>query len=223
MIKNFIFDVDRTLIDSYKPELETLKKALSIVTKKEYSDDVMNKLTTLTTEEFFSELGIDTKSEPMNQINYYWARLLEERKLHFFAGIKEALINLKENGYFLGIVTSRTKEELEELEELLEYINLFDIIITSDMVKEPKPSPESINIIIEKFNLKRNETIYIGDSPSDAIASKKANIKFGFAAWENKNFVPQYDYLFERTGDINKFILTPNFSNNQNTENKRSK
>ena len=34
MIKNFIFDVDRTLIDSYNPELETLKEALFIVTKK---------------------------------------------------------------------------------------------------------------------------------------------------------------------------------------------
>ncbi len=34
MIKNFIFDVDRTLIDSYNTELETLKEALFIVTKK---------------------------------------------------------------------------------------------------------------------------------------------------------------------------------------------
>lgn len=83
---------------------------------------------------------------------------------------------------YLGIVTSRTKEELEELDELLDCIDLFDVIITSDMVKEPKPNPESINIIIEKYNLSRDETIYIGDSPSDAIASKKANIKFGFAS-----------------------------------------
>lgn len=53
MIKNFIFDVDRTLIDSYKPELETLREALYVVTKKQYSKDVMKKLTILTTDEFF--------------------------------------------------------------------------------------------------------------------------------------------------------------------------
>lgn len=95
MIRNFIFDVDRTLIDSYKPELETLQEALLIVTKKEYGDNVMNKLTMLTTDEFFAGLGIDTKSELMKQINYHWARLLETRKLHFFEGIKEILIKLK--------------------------------------------------------------------------------------------------------------------------------
>lgn len=90
----------------------------------------------------------------------------------------------------------------------MEYIHLFDIVITSDMIKEPKPSPESINIIIEKYNLKREETIYIGDSLSDAIASKNANVKFGFASWENKNPISQYDYLFTKPEDINSLIAT---------------
>lgn len=204
MIKNFIFDIDRTLIDSYKPELETLKEALFIVTKNLYDDEVMEKLTILTTDEFFKNLGIQKNSNTMKKINYYWETLLEKRKIHFFDGIKDLLIDLKENGFFLGIVTSRTKEELNELDELLEYTNLFDSIITSDMVTLPKPSPESINIIIDKFNLKREETIYIGDSEGDSIAAKTALINFGFANWENKNSVSQYDYLFEKPQDIRK-------------------
>ena len=204
MLKNFIFDVDRTLIDSYKPELETLKEALFIVTRKNYSNDIMEKLTTLTTDEFFLSIGIEKDSDTMKKINHHWGSLLEKRKLHFFDGIKELLISLKENNYFLGIVTSRDKDELNELSELIEYINLFDIVITSDMVEIPKPSPESINIIIEKFNLKREETIYIGDSQSDSDAAKNALISFGFANWENKNFISQYDYLFETPKDIKK-------------------
>lgn len=206
MIKNFIFDVDRTLIDSYKPELETLKEALFIVTKNLYDDETMKKLTTLTTDEFFKNLGIEKNSNTMKKINHYWGSLLEKRKLHFFDGIKNLLIDLKEEGFFLGIATSRTKEELNELEELLEYIDLFNVVITSDMVTLPKPSPESINIIINKFNLKREETIYIGDSESDSIAAKNALIYFGFANWENKNNISQYDYLFEKPQDINKLI-----------------
>lgn len=204
MFKNFIFDVDRTLIDSYKSELETLKEALFIVTNIVYSDEIINKLTILTTDEFFNNLGIDKNSETMKKINYHWGELLEKRKIFLFDGIKELLIDLKNKGYFLGIVTSRTKEELEELEELLDYINLFNIVITSDMVNYPKPNPESINIIIEKYNLNKEETIYIGDSESDMIASKKASISFGFANWENKNYISEYDYLLETPKDINK-------------------
>lgn len=206
MIKNFIFDVDRTLIDSYKPELETLKDALFIVTGKIYSDDIMHKLTILTTDAFFEELGIDKNSNTMKKINHYWEAFLTKRKLHLFDGVKDVLITLKKDGYFLGIVTSRTENELKELDELLEYINLFDIIVTSDKVKSPKPNPESINIIIDKFSLKREETIYIGDSESDSLAASNAFIYFGFANWENKNTISKYDYLFEKPKDILDYI-----------------
>ena len=152
MIKNFIFDVDRTLIDSYNTELETLKEALFIVTKKKYSDEFMSKLTMFTTDEFFKNLGIEKNSDTMNNINYYWGNLLQKKRLQFFDGVKQLLIALKEKGFFLGIVTSRTEEELNELDELLENINLFDVIITSNKVNHPKPNPESINVIINKFN-----------------------------------------------------------------------
>lgn len=204
MIKNFIFDVDRTLIDSYNPELETLKEALFIVTKKKYSDEIMSKLTMLTTDEFFKNLGIEKNSDTMNNINYYWGNLLQKKRLQFFDGVKQLLIALKEKGFFLGIVTSRTEEELNELDELLENINLFDVIITSDKVNHPKPNPESINVIINKFNLKKEETIYIGDSESDALAARNASVYFGFASWENKNAISKYDYLFKEPKDINR-------------------
>ncbi len=208
MIKNFIFDIDRTLIDSYKPELETLKEALFIVTGNTYSNEIMNKLTTLTTDKFFENLGIDRNSDTMKNINYYWGLLLEKKKLHFFDGIKNLLISLKENGCFLGIATSRTEEEVNELDELLEYINLFDMVVTSDKVKYPKPNPESINVIIDKFNLKREETIYIGDGESDSLAAYNAFVYFGYASWENKNAVSKYDYLFERPQDISKLYYS---------------
>ena len=204
MIKNFIFDVDRTLIDSYKPELETLKEALFIVTKNTYSDEIMSDLTILTTDEFFNNLGIEKDSDTMSSINHQWGLLLQKKRLHLFDGVKQMLNEIKEKGFFLGIVTSRTEEELNELDELLENIDLFDVVITSDMVKHPKPDPESINIIIDKFNLKREETIYIGDSEGDSIASQNAFVYFGFASWENKNTISKYDYLFEDPRDINK-------------------
>lgn len=204
MLKNFIFDVDRTLIDSYKVELESLKQALFIVTNKAYNDEVMNRLTMLTTEKFFNELGIDIKSDTMKMINRHWERLIKERKIKFFSGIRELLVDLKNNNYFLGIVTLRTNEELKELECLMDVIDLFDVVITSDVVKNPKPNPEALNYIIEKYNLNRDETIYIGDSISDQKASSNANIKFGFAAWENENKIEQYDYIFKAPQSIYK-------------------
>ena len=167
MIKNYIFDVDRTLIDSYRVELETLKQALFIVTNNLYNDDIMNQLTVLTTKEFFHKLGIDLASDEMKMINRHWTRLLKERKLKFFEGARELLVEIKNKECFLGIVTSRTMEELEEIDTLMDVIDLFDAVVTSDLVKYPKPHPESLNLIINKFNLNNEQTIYIGDSVSD--------------------------------------------------------
>ncbi len=206
MIRNYIFDVDRTLIDSYKVELETLKQALFIVTNNLYNDEVMNQLTILTTKEFFYKLGIDLASDEMKMINRHWTRLLKERKLKFFEGARELLVEIKNQDCFLGIVTSRTMEELEEIESLMDVIDLFDAVVTSDLVKYPKPHPESLNLIINKFNLDKEQTIYIGDSISDQNVSRNANVKFGFASWENKNELTDYDYFFKSPQSIYKLF-----------------
>ena len=100
MIKNYIFDVDRTLVNSYLPELETLKEALLISTGKNYNDEVMNKLTILTTDKFFKSLGIDVHSTLMSEINHNWEVLLDKRKIEFFDGVKELLYYLKNKGFF---------------------------------------------------------------------------------------------------------------------------
>ena len=84
----------------------------------------------------------------------------------------------------------------------MQYIKYFDVVITSDKVDKPKPSPDSINLIVDEFNLDRSETIYIGDSESDSVALKNAEVLFGFASWENKNNIGYYDYLFESPKDI---------------------
>lgn len=206
MIKNYIFDVDRTLIDSYRVELETLKQALFIVTNNLYNDDIMNQLTVLTTKEFFHKLGIDLASDEMKMINRHWTRLLKERKLKFFEGARELLVEIKNKECFLGIVTSRTMEELEEIDTLMDVIDLFDAVVTSDLVKYPKPHPESLNLIINKFNLNNEQTIYIGDSISDQKVAKNANVKFGFASWENKNELTEYDYIFKSPQSIYKLF-----------------
>ena len=206
MIKNYIFDVDRTLIDSYRVELETLKQALFIVTNNLYNDDIMNQLTVLTTKEFFHKLGIDLASDEMKMINRHWTRLLKERKLKFFEGARELLVEIKNKECFLGIVTSRTMEELEEIDTLMDVIDLFDAVVTSDLVKYPKPHPESLNLIINKFNLNNEQTIYIGDSVSDQKIAKNANVKFGFASWENKNELTEYDYIFKNPQSIYKLF-----------------
>ena len=70
MKKAIVFDIDRTLIDSYEPELLSLKEAIEKVLKKKISDEEMSRLTTLPTKVFFKSLNITEKQ--LKEINKEW-------------------------------------------------------------------------------------------------------------------------------------------------------
>lgn len=53
----------------------------------------------------------------------------------------------------------------------------FDYVLCADRLKHIKPHPEILNKIRQRFSLKANETIYVGDMAIDAQAGKRARIK----------------------------------------------
>ena len=204
-MKNIIFDVDRTLVDSYTSELSTLKEAIFLATGREYEDSVMDQLTILTTDEFFQSLKI-TDSDTLKRINHYWGKLLEENPVTMFSDIPEVLNFLSKEQFFLGIATSRTREELEEITYLMELLPIFDSVVTSDQVVHPKPNPESILTILENNKLNPSETIYVGDSKSDMLAAASAGVSFAYAAWDNHDNTITYDYLLNTPKDLKKLF-----------------
>ena len=204
-MKNIIFDVDRTLVDSYGPELSTLNEALYLATGKHYSDDVMKQLTVLPTDEFFQTLGIHD-CETLNSINHYWGELLKKQPVAMFPDVPEMLTFLSEQNTFLGIVTSRTYEELEEISNLMKILPIFSSVITSDLVKQPKPNPESILTILERFQLDPKETVYVGDSKVDMLAAKSSGVLFAYASWDNYDDTITYDFLLSTPDDLKNLI-----------------
>lgn len=204
-MKNIIFDVDRTLVDSYGPELSTLNEALYLATGKRYSDEVMIQLTVLTTDEFFQSLDIHDQ-DTLKKVNHYWGELLKKQPVVMFTDIPEMLTFLSEQNTFLGIVTSRTYEELEEISDLMKILPIFSSVITSDLVKQPKPNPESILTILERFQLDPKETVYVGDSKVDMLAAKSAGVLFAYASWDNYDDTITYDFLLSAPGDLKNLV-----------------
>ena len=74
------------------------------------------------------------------------------------------MISKIKNQYKLALVTTASKENTYEILKYTGKYELFDLIITSSDVKEPKPSPEGYNLAISKFNLKPEECVIFEDS-----------------------------------------------------------
>jgi HAD superfamily hydrolase (TIGR01509 family) len=84
---------------------------------------------------------------------------------------------LKEAGIFRAINTSRSTS----MKYIMENFNLwphFDLVITALDVKTPKPHPESIERIVETFRVRKNETVFVGDSEIDKQTAAAAGVKF---------------------------------------------
>ncbi len=83
-------------------------------------------------------------------------------------------------------------------------------MITGDEVKEHKPSPEGIELFINKFNLPKEKVLMIGDAPSDIKAARAAGVEIASVLWDSysKEQVIKLnsDYFFHSVSELTAFI-----------------
>ena len=98
----------------------------------------------------------------------------------------ESINKLIKNGYKVSICTSAkegfVKKVLDNFPELKKYN-----IIWREMYKEEKPSPEAINLTLDKMGIKNSRVYYIGDALSDYKAGVAAKVKFIYFCPDIKN------------------------------------
>ncbi|MGX7173931.1 HAD family hydrolase [Enterococcus ratti] len=107
--------------------------------------------------------------------------------MQVFPCIKETLQTLHAKGIQLGVVTSKTKEEMKNEFDQFNLNQYFDIQITDSDTKLHKLFPDLIQKAIDELGIKKEETIYIGDSLYDMQSAKACGITFGLAKWGAKN------------------------------------
>lgn len=56
--------------------------------------------------------------------------------------------------------------------------DLFDLVVTSLDVEQPKPHPEQLLKILDHFKVEPEEALYIGDSKTDEQAALKSGVPF---------------------------------------------
>ncbi|MGD6796012.1 HAD family hydrolase [Metabacillus indicus] len=120
--------------------------------------------------------------------------------------INGLLKNLKKEGFKLGIVTGKARRSLDISLTLLRMNDLFDVIITGDDVKSPKPHPEGINKALKQLNIDNFNAVFIGDSDADILAGKEANVYTIGVHWlpnyHSLEFAVQPDRILKRVEEL---------------------
>ena len=176
-VRAVIFDLDGTLIDSYDAHLQSFQRALSRFGL------------TVKDEEVHRRFGKPAKQIikeilPANQHNHI-DDILKYKRLEFietsknmqvFEGVKTLLTHLKEKGISICLATSADKPSVIRVINKFDLNNYFDVIISSNDVKEAKPNPEMFIKASKKLQVHPKNCLVIGDSPFDVIAARKAGM-----------------------------------------------
>lgn len=95
--------------------------------------------------------------------------------------LKPLLARLRER-YHTAIATNRSNT-MDAVMDYYKLNDLFDMVVTSLDVENPKPHPEQLLKIMDHFGAKPGEMLYIGDSRTDEQAADSAGVIF--AAYGN--------------------------------------
>jgi HAD superfamily hydrolase (TIGR01549 family) len=204
--RNLIWDFDGTLFDTY-PEItrafvDVLKKDYSIEYDYDKAFFLAKTSITFCIESLADEFNIDREEFSEKFKERYFGELIFEDKP--FEGVEKILDYVaKRGGNFL--ITHRGFESLNEFLTRNDFNKYFIEIVTSDANLPLKPDPSSFNYIIDKYKLRKEETLGIGDRIQDIKAALSADVKACFFDPEGKK-LEEATYNVSKIKDLMKII-----------------
>ncbi|MDD4405911.1 MAG: HAD family hydrolase [Parabacteroides sp.] len=179
--KHLIFDIDGTLVDNEKVVIATWQETILQLFGKHYETSDLNFVLGIPGVTTMERLGAENPQEAF----VVWGQnfIKHKAEIELFPHIEHTIAALKSKGLDLGLVTSRTHDELNNDFALGEIIGNFDTIICVTDAPRPKPNPDPLLVYMERCGLSPDEVLYIGDSDYDYHCAKNAKVDFGVASW----------------------------------------
>ncbi len=218
MIKNIIFDLDGTLLNT----IDDLTDAGNWVCKK-------NNWPTYTVEQFreFVGRGIPymveqfmpqehrTKEGIAVALAQYTARYTahKEDKTDAYAGVTEMLKKLRDMGINCYVLTNKADALCPPLMQ-----KYFDGLILATLGNREnvaqKPDPAAMALLVKEQKIDKNCTIYVGDSEIDVATAKNSNMQMLTVLWgfRSRETLETFDAtnFVETPDDIVEYVKNQN-------------
>ena len=178
--RGIVFDFDGTLVDSY-PLIEA---AFAHVMRTHRLDPQAREL-------FRRSRGLPLPEQMKLIAPDAWQDLVDTYRsvdatlghAQVFRGIPSLVRKLHRAGAPMGVVSCKRRALVEAELEAAGLRGFFDVVIGYEDVTPPKPAPDPLIAAIARLNLKKLNTIYVGDSMVDLQTGRAARVKTVLAAW----------------------------------------
>ena len=167
-----IFDFDGTLVDTSESIIEAYRECFRVYSKEElFTEEIKNEVLGPALRDLFPKYFPGYDYDTVYATYKAKQKEVSVKSNHPTANAVETLKKLHEDGYKIGIVSTRTKEGIEEILKDFEMDGYVDDICGLKDVTNLKPNPEGIIMLINK-NKWNKDCIMVGDSVMDIMCGE---------------------------------------------------
>jgi len=177
-----LFDLDGTVVDSGGIILASMRYATKTVLEQDISDrELMAAVGGPGLEAQMSAFSPDRVDELVRVYREHNEPLHAE--LECCAGMDDVLVQLKEEGRRLGIVSAKRRLTVELAFARVPIAHLFDVVVGGDETERQKPAPEPLLLALERLGAEPADAAYVGDSPFDMTAARAGGLYAVGVSW----------------------------------------
>ena len=211
-MRNYIFDLDGTLIDSSEEILSCIKKAYIMADCKSDFNKINSSLIGLPIMQIIEKLTPDLKNQKIsNEIMENFRSIYDNNEFHktkLYEGVYETLCYLKTKNKKLFIATYKpNKPTMKILKKF--HLNMFDDRDTVDKFHTQMKKAEMVTNIINKYNLNKETTALVGDTISDIDAACQSGIYSIGVSWgfeqDKSSLIKNADYIINNFKELKDF------------------
>lgn len=188
MYKNLIFDLDGTILNTLGDISYSVNLALnSFGHKANYNSEQVKALVGSGSKQIFVRALQDkqvSEQELEEILGLYLDSYAHNHLEHSFPyeGISDLLSSLNKQGYKLFCLTNKPHAIAQSVIKHF-FPNIFIEVVGQIEGYPLKPDPTLLNDLFNKYNLIKDETLYIGDSDIDMKTANNGGLAVVFVSW----------------------------------------
>jgi phosphoglycolate phosphatase len=179
-VKVILFDFDGTIVDSVQVGITITNRLAAEFNFPPFDAETLEELKKLGSREALRRSRI-----PIWRLPFLIRRFTQELNreipsLQLFPEMKETLLELRQQGHLLGIVSTNSVRNIQEFLRIQNLTSTFDFVSASYALFRKS---RLILKILQQYQLQSRQVYYVGDETRDIEAARKSGVYAIAATW----------------------------------------
>lgn len=175
-VRNLIFDLDGTLIDSSAGVVEAVNYSLRQMGQPEQPAEAIKPFIGYPLNKMYPGFT----DAPVRELRRHFqvkAAQVMVTSTEVLPGAEDTLLRLRREGYRLAVATTKIRRHVDGILKKFAWQDLFEAVAGGDEVEQVKPDPSIFRLLLGRLGAKASDTITIGDTENDVLAARAVPMK----------------------------------------------